>query len=157
MTPSHRARAQFLRDLAVLIGCSAALEVQLPDGCQPDVFATNPRRDLLFLGEAKHSESPSNRAACYRLARYVGWAGAFARRAAGRAMVAVCHGSASDPWGAVLHEIAEDGGLPGAAVYRTPFSAELTLVWLVVGSRRPAAGPVLSDLDDEADTVARLA
>src|SRR2546426_6033017 len=103
---SHESRTQLLDSLAVLIGCREQLGSTLPDGLRPDVLRLDTTRRLLFLGEAKHSESPRNRYSIERLTKYVQWIRShleFVPRAGGpnpTAVVAICFGQAAhaDDW-----------------------------------------------------------
>lgn len=75
--------------MAVLAGCTSVLPGALPDHRRPDVLRFDVSRRVVFVGEAKDTESATDTATVARLAAYMDWALVAARR--GTARVAVCH------------------------------------------------------------------
>lgn len=71
MGPSlkHEERVKLLDQLAHLAGCTVAWPAG--SGLSPDVFLASPSRRLVFLGEAKRSETPGNSSTERRLRRYL--------------------------------------------------------------------------------------
>ena len=71
MCPSfvHEQRVELLEHMSRLAGCTVACTVG--PGLDPDVLLSHPRRRLVFLGEAKRSETPGNSHTERRLRRYL--------------------------------------------------------------------------------------
>lgn len=71
MRPSlvHEERVDLLDQLGRLAGCT--VPSSLGRGLDPDVLLSHPHRRLVFLGEAKHSETPGNGETARRLRRYI--------------------------------------------------------------------------------------
>lgn len=92
---SHQARAEFLENLAVLFGCPHDVHGGFADGTRPDVLRSDAPKAVLFVGEAKDSESPGTTATQIRLLGYMRWIKAFLRRSEQKAMLAVCFGTAA--------------------------------------------------------------
>lgn len=68
----HESRVDCLRTLATLAGCAGGFGGRLPDGARPDVVRYAADRRLLFVADAKDTESPGCAATRMRLAAYVG-------------------------------------------------------------------------------------
>ena len=68
---AHEARRTLLKTVARIAGYR--LNFALPDGMFPDVLTLHIRHGGLFIGEAKHTERPSDVRSVDRLARYLGW------------------------------------------------------------------------------------
>jgi hypothetical protein len=74
---AHELRVVDLTTMAVLAGFDVAVDV-LPDGSRPDVLrASTTRRTVVFLGDAKSSETPGNLDTAQRLRRYMLFASAY--------------------------------------------------------------------------------
>jgi hypothetical protein len=86
----HEERERLLKNLAFLLGCNADIRNFLPDGKCPDVMQLNLGGRVLFIGDAKVSESPTNRATQKRLSSYMGWAAVHASRVGSTSLVAIC-------------------------------------------------------------------
>src|SRR5438132_1514167 len=73
LSPSrtHEYRRGVLDSLAILAGFE--IELTLPDGSRPDVARVSVQWSRVFLGDAKHSESPADEAVICRLRRYALW------------------------------------------------------------------------------------
>jgi|GEM_PF-5470848 len=93
-TSIHGQRVQFLNSLAVLFGCQDLL-IQFPNGRRPDVLRLNRARGVLFIGDAKHSESPQCRSTQARLQEYLKWLSVHVRKG-GIGVFALCFGRALD-------------------------------------------------------------
>lgn len=68
---THEARRTLLQTAARAAGYH--LRFSLPDGTFPDVLTLHIRHGGLFIGEAKHTERPSDVRSVDRLAHYLGW------------------------------------------------------------------------------------
>ncbi len=98
LTP-HERRCRFLTTLAELLGCKEQMGHVLPDGTRPDVIRLDSRRNVLFVGDAKDSESPGTTDTIRRLLNYVRWLKTFAACHGGTSILAVCFGNRADTWG----------------------------------------------------------
>lgn len=68
---THEIRRSQLETVASAAGYH--LPMYLPDGRRPDVLRLHIERPSLFLGEAKHTEGPTDAASTERLYHYVEW------------------------------------------------------------------------------------
>lgn len=131
---AHEYRVEFLDALAVLMGCEGALGGELPDGRRPDVLRFDQGRRVLFVGDAKHSESPGNKETQARLQRYLGWMSSHVGSGGG-GVFAVCfgRGSDTDAWVETLAMLAHEVGLERAEDGVERFEPGLTVVWSTFG------------------------
>lgn len=95
---AHDSKAHFLDTLAALIGCKEGIGGALPDGRRPDVLRINRRRRILFLGDAKHTESPTDKATQARLLGYLRWLSAHVNTQQGLGIFAICFGREADTY-----------------------------------------------------------
>lgn len=133
----HERRVEFLDTLAVLLGCEGTLGGTLPDGRRPDVLRIDPRRRVLFIGDAKHSETPGNRETQARLLRYLRWLLSHVENG-GLGVFAVCFGKDPDigRWTDTLTVLSSEVGLEQTRRGTEWFEPGLTVVWAEFGSRR---------------------
>ena len=116
-TREHEDGVGTLATLAALIGCDADFE--LPDGRRPDVVRYDAAYQTLFIGEAKHSESPEDRDALRRLEAYFPWIRAHrdsGRRSVILALNVTAHGEVI-AWRRALLELVAVSDLPEPTVY----------------------------------------
>lgn len=85
---SHETRRVLLQTIADVAGYR--LEMSLPDGRRPDVLRLHVARPGLFLGEAKHTEGPSDLCSVDRLRGYLDWLLPLCQRDVG-CVLAVAH------------------------------------------------------------------
>ena len=140
----HESRVEFLDALAVLMGCEGALGGELPDGRRPDVLRFDQGRRVLFVGDAKHSESPGNRETQARLHRYLKWMSSHVG-SGGDGIFAVCFGreSDTDAWVETLVMLTHEVGLVRAEGGVERFEQELTVAWYTFGTLAVArASPI---------------
>lgn len=133
-TEAHERRATFLCSLAMLAGCTGSMGGQFPDGCRPDVIRYAAGRRLVFLGDAKDTETPGCRATRARLAAYLRWLRAH-DAAGGAAIFAVCFGRRGDAegWFRTMVELAHREGVACVAGDITEFEPDLLVSWLLTG------------------------
>src|SRR5206468_314859 len=89
---THDRRVEFLGTLATLMGCTETFGGVFPDGRRPDVLRADSKLTVLFVGDAKNTESPGNLETQARLLRYLRWLAAFVDRGAGIGIFALCFG-----------------------------------------------------------------
>ena len=85
---AHETRRVLLETIADAAGYR--IEMSLPDGRLPDVLRLHVDRPGLFLGEAKHTEGPSDFSSIDRLRHYLGWLVPLRQRDVG-SVLAVAH------------------------------------------------------------------
>lgn len=128
----HEDRRRALDALAVLAGFRRRL-ARLPDGTVPDVLRVDPPGRGLFVGDAKHSESPERVDTYLRLRGYACWIRARQSDVGrnGRATLALCvpADQAIAGWVRVLTDLADDVGLLPGVTRRQDLSGQESLVW----------------------------
>lgn len=132
---AHAEREEFLRNLASLVGCPCGIGGCFPDGSRPDVLRIGVKRRLLFLGDAKDSETPGCAATSDRLRGYMGWLRAHVRRG-GVGIFAVCFGRRADAqgWLRTVSRLADLTGVTIAAADVANFSSGPMVAWLIASS-----------------------
>lgn len=127
----HECLAGFLDALAVLAGCTESIGGQLPNGLRPDVIRIDSRRDVLFVGDAKNTESPNCKSTRFRLGQYIGWLAIQVRSRKGIGLFAICHSHHADgeAWARTVSELAREEGINSdlikSAVFDTSYSVQL--------------------------------
>lgn len=136
----HERRVEFLDTLAILVGCEGTLGGELPDGRRPDVIRYTPERRVLFIGDAKHWESPGNRETQARLLSYVRWMSAHVQ-SGGVGVFAMCFGRQSDTaaWVETMEMLSYEERLYCEAKGVEEFEPRLYVVWFRFGT--PCAEP----------------
>jgi hypothetical protein len=132
---------EFLDVLAVLVGCEEVLGGSLPDGRRPDVLRADSRRRALFVGDAKHSESPGNRETQARLLGYFRWLSSHFE-GGGLGIYAVCFGRKSDTsaWVETLAMLGYEVGLGYMRRGVERFGPRLVVVWYMFEPSAATAG-----------------
>ncbi len=107
----HEYRRTLLDAVATLAGFRLCIEASLPDGSRPDVLRLCSDRRQVFIGEAKHTETPSTTATLVRLQRYLTWVVASPR--SWSFLLVICHPTAtrSQEWAASISLLAHELGL----------------------------------------------
>jgi hypothetical protein len=96
----HDSLVVVLDTVAILSGICEQLPLRsLPDGSRPDVLRLDRQRNILFIGDAKNSETSGNRATQLRLRTYLSWVAAFLWRG-GCGVFSLCfeHGTLATGW-----------------------------------------------------------
>lgn len=105
---SHERRRRDLETFGNHMGFHDPLT--LPGGLRPDVTLVDVDRPIIFIGDAKHSESPTNRAARARLSSYFTWIASL--EAPWDAIIAIgCPLGQALEWEACLAALAGDVGI----------------------------------------------
>ena len=112
----HDERARFLDTLAILLGCRENLGGTLPDGKRPDVIRVNSAQGVLFIGDAKNTESPNSRATQSRLLTYLFWLSAHLDKEGRSGVFALCYGRKSDT-GLWIKTILQLGRIAGISFF----------------------------------------
>jgi len=146
---AHERRTTFLEGLADLLGCTERLDGILPDGRRPDVLALDSRREILFIGEAKDTETPGARATQARLQGYLRWLAGHATRPSGVGVCAVCFGREADgrAWLETLVTLAKEASVPVQRKGLECFGRGVVVAWAIAvrstraSERGAASGP----------------
>lgn len=117
-TREHEQRREILQDVARLAGFCRDLRTIPGTRLAPDVFSMRPEGRSLFLGEAKHTESPDNWATFERLLGYLSALKPVLDNRVCRGLVmAVCFDPSfsSARWRSVLYTCVSTAGLSGGS------------------------------------------
>lgn len=144
MGPSaeHEARREVLGAIAILSGFDLAVRSALPDGSRPDVLHISSADRRVFIGEAKHSETPGCLDTLARMRRYLAWFGSPDGGPA-ECLMAVCHSRRDDrrAWQASLHLLASEEQLSVGSTGSKSLGLDTVLTWAVMSGRSaPAVG-----------------
>jgi hypothetical protein len=150
----HDARVGFLETLANLMGCHVTIGGMLPDGSRPDVLRFDVRRGLLFVADAKNTETPGARWTQARLLKYLGWVRTHTLAGRGAAIFAMCVGTETDlvAWLNCLGMLGDEIGLVARSEGVKHFPPRVGVVWAVYGpknatvARQKPRGPSKSSL-----------
>ena len=131
-TEQHEARVQFLDSLAILLGCREPLFGVLPGGLVPDVLRRNPSTEMLFVGEAKHTESPGCTATQVRLTAYMRCLAYHVAHRGGPGTFAICFGNErhGPMWLGLLRWLGDETGVLFAHSGMERFDVGLQLAWV---------------------------
>lgn len=135
---AHRERTELLRSLGVLFGCVQEVPGGFADGTRPDVLRSDAPKAVLFVGEAKDTESPGNTETQLRLLAYLRWINAYIRRGGQRAIVAVCFGTAAHTkrWRDTLAFLSVEADLVPLQSGSERFDIKARIVWCLYGGEK---------------------
>ncbi len=133
----HRDRTELLKSLAVLFGCAQRVDA-FADGARPDILRSDASKAVLFLGEAKDTETPGNTETQIRLLAYFRWIKAYLRRGGRRAIVAVCFGEAahSKKWKDTLEFLSAETNLVPLQAGSERFDGKARIVWCLYATEK---------------------
>lgn len=136
----HGSRTRVLETLAGLLGFHGLALPCLPDGSRPDVLRVDMVRRGLFVGDAKHTETPGSVSTALRFRRYMRWIRAHQNgSAAGIAIVVLCFRRRQDAakWLALVQALGADAGAPNATrVWSEELTDECHFVVIEYGEMR---------------------
>jgi hypothetical protein len=134
-TLRHEDRRRTLDALGILLGCTANLTAGLPDGSRPDVLRLSTTQRLLFLADAKDTETPGCKATAARLRRYLEWVRTHVTVMGGAAIVALAVGRPPERlrWLETLRNSASDVGLRPSTEGTDILDHTCALVWIAFG------------------------
>lgn len=92
----HNCKVEFITTLAELLGCRGQMGNEFPDGRRPDVLRIDLRRCILFVGDAKHTESPGCKATQSRLREYLHWLSVHVSRESRLGIFTICFSKESE-------------------------------------------------------------
>lgn len=106
MNPSvvHEQRVALLDQMSRLAGCT--VPCTLGRYLYPDVLLAHPSARLIFLGEAKRSETPGNAQTIRRLRRYMRAVRSLQRRGYGSRLALSGDAAESESWARLLNRLA---------------------------------------------------
>jgi hypothetical protein len=130
----HDKKARLLNDLAILLGCDGGLHSGFPDGRRPDVVRIDVVRQILFIGDAKQTETPRCEMTRIRLRNYLRWLRAHVCDAERLGIFALCFEKRSHRKG-WSQTIIDTAALVGLQTHRhgfCSFGERLNMVWAVL-------------------------
>ena len=129
----HNSKALFLDALAILVGCRDSLGGVLPDGKRPDVLRIDLDREILFMGDAKNTESPGNKETLVRLSRYLRWLALHVTKKNRIGIFAICFAKRADAikWENAMLMLAREINLICAKFGRNTFGLKLNVTWFI--------------------------
>ncbi len=130
----HETRTRALETLADLVGYHQEMGGVFADGARPDVLRLSSQHRGLFVGDAKHTETPRGVSTALRLRRYFVWLRAQRRSTSpGPAVAALCLPTGDVPqWCDLLQVLARDAGLPEpTAVQHQSLDVDCAVAWIV--------------------------
>lgn len=129
----HDARMDFLETLAILVGCTEVLHSGLPDGKRPDVLRCNVNLGLLFIGDAKHTESPGCVATQGRLLEYLKWLSAQVSKDGRTGIFGLCFGKRkhADGWVNIVLKLSREVGLMFTEYGIESFTPDMIVTWFL--------------------------
>lgn len=129
----HDQRVQFLDALATLMGCRESLGGSLPDGLRPDVLRLDSKREVLFVGDAKDTETPGCLETQVRLQKYLRWVSVHVKNRKGIGIFALAFGrrSEADLWVKTISTLGYEAGLAFSDYGVEPFGPGLVVAWFL--------------------------
>lgn len=126
----HDRKVRFIETIAVLSGCRETLH-WLPDGLCPDVVRLDTNRGILFIGDAKHTETPGGKDTQTRLLRYLNWFAAHT----GVGIFVICCERLTDAreWLDVIHLLSHEAGIHFRGCGIEQFGPGLNVIWFISG------------------------
>jgi hypothetical protein len=147
----HERRVGLLATLAALAGCRAAS--RLEPGLAPDVLTADHRLRVLFVGDAKATETAGCAATARRLRRYLRATQTW--RAAGYTVrVVLCASGEAKAWEAALLRLAAEVHAPLAAHGHAAVGADDGLAWVDLPSTKAARRAASTTGDGSSSAVA---
>lgn len=130
-TTAHDLRIEFLDSLSVLAGYAQKLDCGLPDGRRPDILRIDLKRQRLFIGDAKDSESPKDLNTGARLLAYFRWLSTHVVARGGRGTVAICFGNARHVrgWTNTLRMLSQEAGIAEVVTGVERFGTGFFVAW----------------------------
>jgi hypothetical protein len=127
----HDIRAEFLDNLAVLMGFTTNLACGLPDGRRPDVLRMNIEHGSLFLGDAKDTETPGCQETQVRLLAYFRWLAIQVNHREGLGLFALCVKPGSDVagWVRTVLWLGREVGILNIKYDVKKFDSRTAVVW----------------------------
>lgn len=136
-SPEHEERREHLDTLAFMAGYTKEIPTPLLKGLRPDVVKQTAERDAVFIGDAKHSERPSNTATIDRLGKYVRWLSGLSAATKRRSIFALCYGNRLETadWQFQVSKIARTNHLDGHVVRHINLGADTHVICLCPARR----------------------
>ncbi len=129
----HNSKALFLDALAVLVGCRDSIGGMLPDGRRPDVLRIDLDREILFVGDAKNTESTGNKETLVRLLSYLRWLAVHVTKRKGIGIFAICFAERADSvkWENTVLMLAHEIDLICTEFGINTFGSGLNVAWFI--------------------------
>ncbi len=134
--PLHEERVDFINTIAILSGCTTGIGAVFPDGRRPDVLRVNLRDGILFVGDAKNTETPKSTKTQGRLLSYLLWLRSNVAGGHRKGVFTLCYGRDKDTrgWIRVVIQLGRSIGLVFSDLGVLTFNQDTKLVWFVCNS-----------------------
>ena len=132
----HEKRVAILGALANLTGCKQRVS-RLPDGRIPDVLQINSESNALFVGDAKHTETPGNVETRLRLLGYLHWIALHSSRdRSSQAFFALAVGNPwhVSAWKEELYHLSCEAGIRRISIRELSLGQRIYIVWFAVAT-----------------------
>ncbi len=129
----HERLVKFLDTMAVMLGCAQTLNSHFPDTTRPDVIRMSTKLNVLFVGDAKNTESPDSVSTQERLFNYVLWMSLFLSNNNKRKIVfAICHNKRenSHSWLKMLFSLFSRSGIYPSQYGVEEFDSSTYIEWI---------------------------
>lgn len=125
----HETKVEVLKTISDLIGCTKTFP--LADGIAPDVVRINASQTLLFVGDAKETESPKNKQTKIRLYNYLLWIRAYILKPNRSSIFAICFRDISDysRWVISIQELIKIVDIDFSSFKLTQIDQEINLLY----------------------------
>jgi hypothetical protein len=129
----HNSMALFLDALAILVGCRDSIGGVLPDGKRPDVLRIDLDREILFMGDAKNTESTGNKETLVRLLSYLRWLASHIAKSDRIGIFAICFVERADStkWENAVLMLAREIDLMCTEFGTNTFGLGLNVAWFI--------------------------
>jgi hypothetical protein len=128
----HERLVEFMDNMAILLNCTQTLNGQFPDETRPDVVRLNTKKGLLFVGDAKNTESPRSSFTQERLLNYLVWQSSFLLGGYNRkAIFAICtnHPNNASIWINVINTLLNIAEINPARSGINNFDNDTCIIW----------------------------
>ena len=132
---SHALRQADLETFAQHLGFH--IPFVLPDDRMPDVLLAHVQARRVFVGDAKHTESPSDPATRARLLAYLNWSASVEARSDGYFAIAHTPGFSAE-WIEAIKELTAEAGIVAGLPWTKRLNVTTEVVVFPVRSRRHA-------------------
>lgn len=158
-TMDHDQRVSVLSTIASLSGCTKRLK-RLPDGHIPDVLQIDTVSNMLFIGDAKHTETPGNLDTRLRLLPYLRWIVLHVNRAKDAvAVFALCFGTARhrSAWKDTVLCLCREAGFDSVSIHEMSLGSRIYILWFAVVSNSAARREIDARIHSRASSTSSLA
>lgn len=132
LSREHEIAREALNDIAILSGYSSELPLPLPDCGIPDVARITDSMKGIFIGDAKHTEHPTNEHTLVRIRKYLKWLANLSVDVRQQSVFAlsVTDSLAAAEWHLILNNLANDVGIMSFRAQHRTIDVDLSIIWI---------------------------